>query len=195
MAPVEAFDRLAEPQGRVYRQKMMRIIEKAWNAFGGESATKREDEIVVSDTPLEPASPDDHETFIRVVIGDLRLRQCYALRPHRMRQVEEDVLQFEATEGQPDQRREEGEFTMARDELDPVFRPQSPRQTFRRDHAGKTAAQHENICHTQLLKTSVIRKSAPVITLRYATPPPPGSFTPKILSSKAYRLHRLRGLD
>jgi hypothetical protein len=44
-----------------------------------------------------------------------------------MGQVEEDVLQFETTEGQPDQRREEGEFTMTRDERDPVFRPRSPR--------------------------------------------------------------------
>src|SRR5262245_1073193 len=195
MASVKAFDRLAEPQGRVYRQKMVCILEKARNALGGESATQSEDEIVVSDTPLEPASPDNHETFIRVVVGDLRLRQCDALRPHRMGQIEEDVLQFEATEGQPYQRREEGELTMAGDERDPVFRPQAPRQSFRCDHAGKAAAQHENICHTQLLKTSVIRKSAPIITLRYATPPPPRSFMPKILSSKAYRLRRLRGLD
>src|SRR5215510_14085366 len=195
MSPVKAFDRLAEPQGRVYRQKLARILEKARNAFGGESATQREDEIVVIDTPLEPASPDDHETLIRVVVGDLRLGQCDALRPHCVGQVEEDVLTFEATEGQPDQRREEGEFTMARDERDPVFRPQSPRQTFRCDHAGKAAAQHENICHTRLLKTSVIRKSAPLITLSYATSPPPRSFMPIILSSKAYRLRRLKGLD
>src|SRR5262245_8637104 len=103
---------------------MMRILEKARNAFGGESATQREDEIVVSDTPLEPASPGDHETLIRVVVGDLRLRQCDVLRPQSMGQVEEDVLQFETTEGQPYQRREKGEFTMARDERDLVFRPQ-----------------------------------------------------------------------
>jgi hypothetical protein len=195
MAPVKAFDRLAEPQSRVYRQKMVRILEKAWNAFGGESPTQREYEKVMLDTPLEPTSPDDHETLIRVVVGNLRLRQGDALRPHRMGQVEEDVLQFEAAEGQPDQRREEGEFTMARDERDPVFSPQPLRQTFRRDHTSKAAAQHENICHIQLLKTSVFRKSASVITLRYATSPPPRSFMPIILSSKAYRLHRLKGLD
>src|SRR5262245_58768649 len=104
MASVKAFDRLAEPQGRVDRQKMVRILEKARNAFGGEFATQREDEIVMSDAPLELTSLDDHETLIWVVVGDLRLRQCDALRPHRMGQVEEDVLQFEATEGQPDQR-------------------------------------------------------------------------------------------
>src|SRR5262245_45899836 len=112
-----------------------------------------------------------------------------------MGQVEEDILQFEMTESQPDQRWEEGEFTMTRDELDPVFRPQLPRQTFRRDYAGKAAAQHENICHTHLIKTSLIRKSTHVITHYYATPPPQRSFTPKIRSSKAYLLHRLRGLD
>jgi hypothetical protein len=174
---------------------MMRIFEKARNAFGGESATQREDEIVMSDTPLEPASPDNHETLIRVVVGDLRLGQCDALRPHRMDQVEENVLQFDVTEGQPNQRREEGEFTMARHERDLVFRSQSLRQTFRRDYAGKAAAQYENICHAQLLKTLVIRKSAPVITLNYATPPPLRSFAPKILWGKAYRLRKLRGID
>jgi putative ABC transport system permease protein len=47
----------------------------------------------------------------------------------------------------------------------------------------------------RLLNTSVIRKSAPVITLSFATSPPPRSFMPIILSSKAYRLRRLKGLD
>src|SRR5262245_38561576 len=105
----------------------------------------------MSDTPLEAASPGDHVTLIRVVVGDLRLRQCDAPRSHRVDQVEEDILQFEATEGQPDQRWEEGEFTMARDERDPVFRAQSLRQTFRGDHAGKAAAQNKHVCHIRLL--------------------------------------------
>src|SRR5262245_59657547 len=147
----------------------------------------------MSDTPLEAASPGDHVTLIRVVVGDLRLSQCDAPRPHRVDQVEEDVLQFEATEGQPDQRWKEGEFTMARDERDPMFRPQSLRQTFRYDHSGKAAAQHKDVCHRRLLKTSVISKSTPVTTLHYATLPPPRLVPAKILSSKAYRLHILRG--
>jgi hypothetical protein len=47
----------------------------------------------------------------------------------------------------------------------------------------------------RVLKTLFIRKSAPAITLCYATSPPPCSFMPIILSSKAYRLRRLKGLD
>jgi hypothetical protein len=40
---------------------------------------------------------------------------------------------------------------MTRNERDPVFRPQSLRQTFSGDHAGKAAAQHKRVCHTQHL--------------------------------------------
>src|SRR5215475_13840997 len=74
VASVKAFDRLAELQGRAYRQEMMRMFEKARDTFDGEPAAQRKNEIVISDTLLDSPARNDYVTLIRIVAGYLSLR-------------------------------------------------------------------------------------------------------------------------
>src|SRR5262249_32194723 len=74
VASVKSFNRLAELQGRAYRQEMIRVFEKARDMFGGEPAAQRKDQIVISETLLDSPARDNHVTLIRVVACDLRLQ-------------------------------------------------------------------------------------------------------------------------